>query len=277
MSAAPYVLDRARFGYRMNNGILRDAMISDALWDAMNDVHMGITAENIAEKYEISRRRQDEFAAMSQQKCEAARKQKRFAEEIVPVEITAKEGPRFFDSDEYPRDGVSAESIASLKPAFRPGGTVTAANASGINDGAAAVVLMSESYAAAHGIKGEAYYAAGASVGVPPRLMGMGAAAAARKLFTETGRTAADMTLIEANEAFAAQSIACGMEAGWDPFGDRVNVNGGAIALGHPVGASGCRILATLIHELKRRGGGLGMAALCVGGGMGVAALVEAR
>jgi acetyl-CoA C-acetyltransferase len=275
MSAAPYLLDKARFGYRMNNGILRDAMISDALWDAMNDVHMGITAENIAEKYGISRRRQDEFAALSQQKCEAARKQQRFAGEIVPVEIKTKGGPRFFDSDEYPRDGVSAESIAALKPAFLPNGTVTAANASGVNDGAAALVLMSEEYAEARGIKGEACYIAGAGAGVSPALMGLGAAAAAQRLFGETGRTAADMTLIEANEAFAVQSIACGMEAGWDPLGDRVNVNGGAIALGHPVGASGCRILVTLIHELKRRGGGLGLAALCVGGGMGVAALIE--
>ena len=276
MSAAPYALDKARFGYRMNNGVLRDTMVSDALWDAMNDVHMGITAENIAAEYGISRQRQDEFAAGSQQKCEAARKQNRFTGEIVSVEIKTKEGgKRPFDSDEYPRDGVSAGALAALKPAFLSTGTVTAANASGINDGAAALVLMSEEYAESHGINAEAYYVAGVSAGVSPRLMGLGAAAAARRLFVETGRTAADMTLIEANEAFAAQSIACGMEAGWDPFGNKINVNGGAIALGHPVGASGCRILTTLIHELKRRGGGLGLATLCVGGGMGVAAIVE--
>jgi acetyl-CoA C-acetyltransferase len=275
MSAAPYILDRARFGYRMNNGVLRDAMVFDALWDAINNVHMGITAENIASKYGISRRRQDEFAALSQQKCEAAQKQKLFFDEIIPMEIKTKGGLQLFDADEYPRDGVSAENIAGLNPVFLPGGTVTAANASGINDGAAAVILMSGEYAESHGIKGEARYLNGASAGVSPALMGLGAAAAAQKVLAKTGRKIVDMTLIEANEAFAAQSIACGMEGGWDPFGDRINVNGGAIALGHPVGASGCRILTTLIHELNRRGGGLGLATLCIGGGMGAAAIIE--
>jgi acetyl-CoA C-acetyltransferase len=275
MSASPFILDHARFGYRMNNGVLKDAMISDALWDAMNDYHMGITAENIAEKYGITRNMQDGFAACSQQKCEAARKDGRFAGEILSLDIREKRETLLFEKDEFPRDNVTQASIANLKPSFKADGTVTAANASGINDGAAALVLVSESFALRNGISAEAYFESGASAGVDPAYMGLGAAEAAIKIFKKTGTDAGALSLIEANEAFAAQSIACAMAAGWDKYSEKVNVNGGAIALGHPVGASGCRILVTLIHELMRRGGGRGLACTCVGGGMGVAALVK--
>ncbi|MCI8649426.1 MAG: acetyl-CoA C-acetyltransferase [Anaerotruncus sp.] len=273
MSAAPYALPQARFGYRMNDGKLVDTMIRDALWDAFNDYHMGITAENVAEKYGITREMQDEFAAASQQKCEAARNAGKFVDEIVPVPVKVKKETVMFDKDEFPRDGVTADGLAKLRPAFKKDGSVTAANASGINDGAAAVVVMSAEKAAELGIKPMAKWVAGASAGVDPSIMGIGPAASTKKLFDRTGLKIEDMDLIEANEAFAAQSLAVGMDLKWDA--SKVNVNGGAISLGHPVGASGCRILVTLLHELKRREAGKGLATLCVGGGMGVSTVVE--
>ena len=276
MSAAPYLLPGARFGYRMNDGKMVDAMVRDALWDAFYDVHMGVTAENIAKEFAISRAEQDAFAAASQQKCEAARAAGIFKEEIVPVEVKQKKSTFLFDTDEQPRDGVTPESIAKLRPAFLPDGTVTAANASGINDGAAALVLTTAEKAAELGLKPMARWIAGAAAGVEPAVMGLGAAEAALKVMAKTGITLDQLSLIEANEAFASQSIACARVGGWEACMEKVNVNGGAIALGHPVGASGARILTTLLYELNRRGGGKGLATLCVGGGMGVAAVVEA-
>ena len=275
MSAAPYVLPGARFGYRMNDGKMIDAMVHDALWDAFYDVHMGVTAENIAKEYGITREEQDAFAAASQQKCEAARKAGKFADEIVPVTVHQRKADIVFDTDEFPRDGVTVESIAKLRPAFQKDGTVTAANASGINDGAAAVVMMSTEKAKELGLKPMAVWVAGTSAGVEPSVMGLGAGVAAKKLMEKTGISVDDLTLIEANEAFASQSIASAKIAGWNRCMEKVNVNGGAIALGHPVGASGARILVTLLHELKKRGGGTGLATLCVGGGMGVSAIVR--
>lgn len=275
MSAAPYVLPGARFGYRMNDGKMIDAMVHDALWDAFYDVHMGVTAENIAKEYGITREEQDAFAAASQQKCEAARRAGKFADEIVPFTVHQRKADIVFDTDEFPRDGVTVESIAKLRPAFQKDGTVTAANASGINDGAAAVVMMSAEKAKELGLKPMAVWVAGTSAGVEPSVMGLGAGVAAKKLMEKTGISVDDLTLIEANEAFASQSIASAKIAGWDRCMEKVNVNGGAIALGHPVGASGARILVTLLHELKKRGGGTGLATLCVGGGMGVSAIVR--
>lgn len=276
MSAAPYLLPNARFGYRMNDGKMVDAMVRDALWDAFYDVHMGVTAENIAKEFAISRAEQDAFAAASQQKCEAARNAGVFKEEIVPVEVKQKKSTFLFDTDEQPRDGVTAESIAKLRPAFLPDGTVTAANASGINDGAAALVLTTAEKAKELGLKPMARWIGGAAAGVEPAVMGLGAAEAALKVMAKAGITLDQLSLIEANEAFASQSIACARVGGWESCMEKVNVNGGAIALGHPVGASGARILTTLLYELNRRGGGKGLATLCVGGGMGVAAVVEA-
>lgn len=276
MSAAPYLLPNARFGYRMNDGKMVDAMVRDALWDAFYDVHMGVTAENIAKEFAISRAEQDAFAAASQQKCEAARNAGIFKEEIVPVEVKQKKSTFLFDTDEQPRDGVTAESIAKLRPAFLPDGTVTAANASGINDGAAALVLTTAEKAKELGLKPMARWIGGAAAGVEPAVMGLGAAEAALKVMAKAGITLDQLSLIEANEAFASQSIACARVGGWESCMEKVNVNGGAIALGHPVGASGARILTTLLYELNRRGGGKGLATLCVGGGMGVAAVVEA-
>ena len=273
MSATPFALDKARYGYRMNDGKLIDCMIKDSLWDAFNNYHMGITAENVAEKYGVTREMQDEFAASSQQKCEAARKAGRFKDEIVPVPIKVKKETVLFDTDEFPRDGVTAEGIAKLRPAFKEGGTVTAANASGINDGAAAIVVMSADKAKELGIKPMAKWVAGATAGVDPSIMGIGPAFSTKKLFDKTGLTIDQIDLIEANEAFAAQSLAVGIELGWDA--SKVNVNGGALALGHPVGASGCRILVTLLHEMKKRGSKLGLATLCIGGGMGCSTVVE--
>ena len=273
MSATPFALDKARYGYRMNDGKLIDCMIKDSLWDAFNNYHMGITAENVAEKYGVTREMQDEFAASSQQKCEAARKAGRFKDEIVPVPIKVKKETVLFDTDEFPRDGVTAEGIAKLRPAFKEGGTVTAANASGINDGAAAIVVMSADKAKELGIKPMDKWVAGATAGVDPSIMGIGPAFSTKKLFDKTGLTIDQMDLIEANEAFAAQSLAVGIELGWDA--SKVNVNGGALALGHPVGASGCRILVTLLHEMKKRGSKLGLATLCIGGGMGCSTVVE--
>ena len=273
MSAAPYLLPDARSGYRMNHGKLIDSMIQDALWDAFNDYHMGITAENLAEQYGITRQMQDEFAAASQQKCEAAQAAGKFADEIAPFEIRVKKETVLFAKDEFPRQGITAEGLGKLAPAFKKDGTVTAANASGINDGAAAVIVMSADAARRLGVTPMAKWVGGAWAGVDPSIMGIGPAASTRKLLKKTGLTIDDMDLIEANEAFAAQALAVGKELNWDP--GIVNVNGGAIALGHPVGASGCRILVTLLYELKKRNARRGLATLCVGGGMGVSTIVE--
>lgn len=273
MSMAPYALNKARFGYRMNNGTLVDTMVNDALWDAFADYHMGITAENVAEQYGITREMQDEFAAASQQKCEAAIKNGAFDNEIVPVPVKIKKETVMFDKDEYPRSGVTREGLSGLRPAFKKDGTVTAANASGINDGAAAVIVMSLDKAKDLGIAPMAKWIGGATAGVDPSIMGIGPAASTKKLLTKTGFTINDIDLIEANEAFAAQALAVGKLLQWDP--QKVNVNGGAIALGHPVGASGCRILVTLLHEMRRRGAKRGLATLCIGGGMGVSTMVE--
>ena len=274
MSSAPYALTKARFGYRMNNATMIDTMVNDALWDAFNGYHMGITAENVAEKYGLTREMQDEFAACSQQKCEKAQAEGRFDDEIVPVPVKMKKETVMFAKDEGPRAGVTAESIAKLRPAFKPdGGTVTAANASGINDGAAAIVVMSEEKAKELGVTPMAEWVTGASAGVEPSIMGIGPVAATKKAMARANLTVEDMDLIEANEAFAAQSLAVAKDLNFDM--SKVNVNGGAIALGHPVGASGCRILVTLLHEIKKRGSNYGLATLCVGGGMGVASIVK--
>ncbi|MBQ9238809.1 MAG: acetyl-CoA C-acetyltransferase [Treponema sp.] len=274
MSAAPYMLPKARYGYRMGDGKVIDAMTNDALTDAFNNYHMGITAENVAEQFGITREMQDAFAAASQNKAEKALKEGRFKDEIVPVPVKVKKETVPFDTDEYPRPGVTAESLAGLKPAFKPdGGTVTAANASGINDGAAAVIVMSADKAKELGVKPMAKFVSGAVAGVDPSIMGIGPIYSSRKALDKAGLKLADIGLIEANEAFAAQALAVGKELGWNP--DIVNVNGGAIALGHPVGASGCRILVTLIHEMIKRNTKLGLATLCVGGGMGVTTIVE--
>lgn len=275
MSSAPYALTKARFGYRMNNATMIDTMVNDALWDAFNGYHMGITAENVAEKYGLTREMQDEFAACSQQKCEKAQAEGRFDDEIVPVPVKMKKETVMFAKDEGPRAGVTAESIAKLRPAFKPdGGTVTAANASGINDGAAAIVVMSEEKAKELGVTPMAEWVTGASAGVEPSIMGIGPVAATKKAMARANLTVEDMDLIEANEAFAAQSLAVAKDLNFDM--SKVNVNGGAIALGHPVGASGCRILVTLLHEMQKRDDvKTGLATLCVGGGMGVTTIVE--
>ncbi|HWP50433.1 MAG TPA: acetyl-CoA C-acetyltransferase [Clostridia bacterium] len=272
MSLAPYVLDKARYGYRMGNGKIIDSMVNDALWDAFNNYHMGITAENVAEKYGITREMQDEFAAASQQKAVAAQEAGKFDAEIVTVPIKSKKETIMFNKDEGPRAGTTSDALAKLKPAFKPdGGSVTAANASSINDGAAAIIVMSAEKAKELGVKPLAKWVGGSSAGVDPSIMGIGPAYSSEKLFKKVGMTVADIDLIEANEAFAAQSLAVGQLLGWDA--SKVNINGGAIALGHPVGASGCRILVTLLHELEA--GQKGLATLCVGGGMGVSAIVE--
>ena len=274
MSSAPYAVMQGRYGYRMNNGVLVDTMIKDALLDAFNQYLMGITAENVAEQWGITREMQDEFAALSQNKTEAAQKAGKFDDEIVGVPVKMKKETVIFNKDEGPRAGVTAEGIAKLKPAFKPdGGTVTAANASGINDGAACVVVMSEEKAKELGVKPMATWVAGALGGVDPSIMGVGPVAACKKVFKKTGLGIDDFDLIEANEAFAAQALAVGKELKWDA--DKVNVNGGAIALGHPVGASGCRILVTLLHEMQKRDAKRGLATLCIGGGMGCATIVE--
>jgi acetyl-CoA acetyltransferases len=273
MSAAPYALEKARYGYRMNDGKVVDLMIKDALTDAFNNYHMGITAENVAEKYGITREMQDEFAANSQQKCEKAMAEGKFKDEIVPVPIKVKKETILFDTDEGPRAGVTKEGIAKMKPAFKADGTVTAANASGINDGAAAIIVMSEEKAKELGVTPMATWIAGESAGVDPSIMGVGPAYSTKKVMEKTGLSVDDMDLIEANEAFAAQSLAVVKLLNLDT--SKVNVNGGAIALGHPVGASGCRILVTLLHEMQRRNSKYGLATLCVGGGMGVSAIVK--
>ncbi|HMM30958.1 MAG TPA: acetyl-CoA C-acetyltransferase [Clostridia bacterium] len=274
MSLAPYVLQQARFGYRMNDGKVVDTMVKDGLWDAFNNYHMGITAENVAKEYNVTRERQDEFAAKSQQKCEAAQNAGKFNEEIVPVLIKTKKETIEFNKDEFPRAGITAEGLLKLKPAFVSDGTVTAANASGINDGAAAVVVMSAEKARELGVKPLAKLIVCVSAGVEPSVMGIGPVASTKKALKRANLTMDDIDLIEANEAFAAQALAVGGELNFPE--EKLNVNGGAIALGHPIGASGCRILVTLLYELKRQGKKRGLATLCVGGGMGVSAVVEA-
>lgn len=274
MSLAPYVDQKARWGARMGHSELVDVMIKDGLWCAFNDVHMGITAENIAERWQISREEQDQFAALSQQKCEAAQAEHRFAAEIVPVVIPQRKGdPICFDRDEYPRAGVTAEGLGKLRPAFKKDGTVTAGNASGINDGAAALLIMSVDKAISLGLKPMARLLSYAASGVDPAVMGIGPVLASRKALAKANLSIEDMDLIEANEAFAAQSIAVAKELGFDSA--KVNVNGGAIALGHPIGASGARILVTLLHALENRNLKRGLATLCIGGGQGYAIVVE--
>ena len=273
MSMAPYAVMQGRYGYRMNNGTLVDTMVNDALWDAFNQYHMGITAENIAEQWNISREELDEFAANSQQKAVAAQESGAFDDEIVPVEVKKKKETIIFKKDEGPRPGTTAEGIARLRPAFKPDGVVTAGNASGINDGAAAVVVMSEEKAKELGVKPMATWVAGALGGVDPKIMGIGPVAATKKVLAKTGMSVDDFDIIEANEAFASQSIAVGKELGFDL--NKLNPNGGAIALGHPVGASGCRILVTLLHEMQKADAKKGLATLCIGGGMGCATIVE--
>jgi acetyl-CoA C-acetyltransferase len=273
MSAAPHVLPGSRDGFRMGDAKLIDSMIVDGLWDVYNQYHMGVTAENVAKMYEITRAQQDEFAAASQQKAEAAQKAGRFRDEIVPVDIQVKKETVRFDNDEYIKPGTTVEALAKLKPAFSKDGTVTAGNASGINDGAAAVVMMSASRAEQLGLKPMARIKAYSSAGVDPRIMGMGPVPASQLCLKKAGWTVKDLDLLEINEAFAAQAISVNGQMGWDT--SKVNVNGGAIAIGHPIGASGCRILVTLLHEMVRRDAKRGLASLCIGGGMGVALAVE--
>ncbi len=273
MSMAPYALKNARYGYRMGNAPMVDTMVNDALWDAFNDYHMGITAENVAEKWGLTREQLDEFAAASQQKACAAIESGRFKDEIVPVEVKKKKETIVFDTDEGPRPGTTAEGIAKLRPAFKKDGIVTAGNASSINDGAAAIVVMSEEKAKELGVTPMATWVAGALAGVEPSIMGVGPIAATKKVMAKSGLKVEDMDLIEANEAFAAQAMAVAKDLSFDM--DKVNVNGGAIALGHPVGASGCRILVTLLHEMQKRDAKKGLATLCIGGGMGCATIVE--
>jgi len=275
MSASPHVLPGSRDGFRMGDAKLVDTMIVDGLWDVYNQYHMGTTAENVAKKYEISRAQQDEFAVASQNKAEAAQKAGRFKDEIVPVMIPQRKGdPLAFASDEFIKAGTTLESISGLRPAFaKEGGSVTAANASGLNDGAAAVVVMSAERAAAMGYKPLATIKAFASSGVDPAIMGMGPVPASRRALEKAGWKPADLDLMEINEAFAAQACAVNKEMGWDTA--KINVNGGAIALGHPIGASGCRVLVSLLHEMQRRNAKKGLASLCIGGGMGVALAVE--
>ncbi|MCC5912342.1 MAG: acetyl-CoA C-acetyltransferase [Clostridiaceae bacterium] len=274
MSAAPYLLPKARWGHKMGDGKVVDSMINDALTDAFNGYHMGITAENLAEKYNITKEEQDTFAAASQNKAEKAIAEGKFKDEIVPVEIPQRKGdPIVFDTDEYPKAGVTPEKLGKLRPAFKKDGTVTAGNASGINDGGAALVVMSKEKADELGIKPLATIVSYANAGVDPSIMGIGPVPASQKALEKANLTIEDMDLIEANEAFAAQALAVGKELKWDA--EKVNVNGGAIALGHPVGASGARILITLLHEMIRQDAKHGLATLCIGGGMGTSVVVK--
>lgn len=272
MTASPHVM-HLRAGVKMGDAQMTDTMIKDGLWDAFNNYHMGITAENLAEKYQITRAAQDEFSARSQQNAEAAIKAGKFKDEIVPVVIKGKKEDTVIDTDEFPRFGTTAETLGKLRPAFKPDGTVTAGNASGINDGAAAVVLMSAGEAAKRGLKPLARIAGYATAGVDPAFMGIGPVPATKAALAKAGWELKDVDLIEANEAFAAQSLAVAQELGFDM--SKVNVNGGAIALGHPIGASGTRVLVTLLHEMQKRDAKKGLATLCIGGGMGVALCVE--
>ena len=274
MSAAPHVLPGSRDGMRMGNWSMVDTMVHDGLWDAFNHYHMGITAENVAKKHGVTREMQDAFAAASQNKAEAAQKSGRFADEIVPVMLPQRKGDALaFAVDEFVRAGATAESLAGLRPAFDKAGTVTAGNASGINDGAAAVVVMRASRAAALGLRPLASIRAYSNAGLDPAYMGMGPVPASTRCLSRAGWKPQDLDLMEINEAFAAQAIAVNQQMGWDT--SRVNVNGGAIAIGHPIGASGCRILVTLLHEMQKRDAHKGLASLCIGGGMGVALAVE--
>ena len=273
MSRAPYLVQQGRYGYRMGNAALEDSMIRDALTDAFGGYHMGITAENIAEEWGLTREQLDEFAAWSQQKASKAIKDGKFKDEIFPVEVKSKKKTVIVDTDEGPRPGTTKESISKLRPAFKKDGVVTAANSSGINDAAAAIIVMSEEKAKELGVKPQATWIAGELAGVEPRIMGIGPVAATRKTMERCGYKISDFDLIEANEAFAAQSVAVGHDLGFDM--DKLNVNGGAIALGHPVGCSGARILVTLLYEMEKRDAKKGLATLCVGGGMGCAAIVE--
>ena len=274
MSNSPYLLPQARNGYRMGDGKVVDSMVADGLTDAYNHYHMGITAENIAEKYSISREKQDELAVASQNKAEAAQAAGKFKEEIVPISIPQRKGdPVVIDTDEFIKKGANIETISKPRPAFKKDGTVTAANASGINDGAAAVMMMSAEKAKELGLKPLAKIVAYASAGVEPEIMGMGPVPAVKKTLEKAGWTLDQVDLIEANEAFAAQALGVAGELQFDM--SKVNVNGGAIALGHPIGASGCRIVVTLLHEMQRRGAHKGLATLCVGGGMGLALALE--
>ncbi len=273
MSASPHVLNGSRDGFRMGDVKMTDTMIVDGLWDVYNQYHMGITAENVAKKYEISRTQQDEFALQSQLKAEAAQKAGKFKDEILPLEIAQKKGTIVFDTDEYVKAGSTIEGLQGLRPAFNKEGSVTAGNASGINDGAAAVVLMSASKAKELGLKPLARIKAYASSGLDPAFMGMGPVPASKLALKKAGWSPQDLDLLEINEAFAAQACAVNQEMGWDT--SKINVNGGAIAIGHPIGASGARILVTLLHEMVRRDAKKGLASLCIGGGMGVALAVE--
>ena len=273
MSASPHVLNNSRDGFRMGDAKLVDTMIIDGLWDVYNQYHMGITAENVAKKYGVSRQEQDEFAAASQNKAEAAQKAGKFKDEIIPFEIPSKKGPVVFDTDEFIKPGVTVDALGSLRPAFAKDGTVTAGNASGINDGAAAVIMMSAKKADELGLTPLARIRAYSSAGVDPTIMGMGPVPASQLCLRKAGWDHQDLDLMEINEAFAAQAIGVNKEMGWDT--SKINVNGGAIAIGHPIGASGCRILVTLLHEMIRRDAKRGLASLCIGGGMGVALAVE--
>ena len=273
MSLSPHALMGSRDGFRMGDAKLVDTMIVDGLWDVYNQYHMGVTAENVAKEYAVTREEQDQFAVTSQNKTEAAQKAGRFKDEIVPVEIASRKGTVVFADDEYPRHGATLEAMKSLKPAFDKNGTVTAGNASGINDGAAAVVLASARKVKELNLKSLGKIKAFASAGVDPKYMGMGPVPASKRTLVRAGWQPKDLDLMEINEAFAAQAIAVNRQMGWDTT--RVNVNGGAIALGHPIGASGCRILITLLHEMQKRDAKRGLASLCIGGGMGVALAVE--
>ena len=273
MSASPHVLPNSRDGFRMGDAKLTDTMIVDGLWDVYNQYHMGVTAENVAKKFNISRAEQDEFALASQNKAEAAQKAGKFKNEILPLEIEGKKGSIIFDSDEYIKTGSTLEALSALRPAFNKDGSVTAGNASGINDGAAAVMMMSASRASQLGLRPLVKIRAYASSGLDPSIMGMGPVSASQLCLKRAGWTPKDLDLMEINEAFAAQAIAVNKEMGWDT--SKINVNGGAIAIGHPIGASGCRVLVTLIHEMIRRDAKRGLASLCIGGGMGVALAVE--
>jgi acetyl-CoA C-acetyltransferase len=273
MSASPHVLNGSRDGFRMGDVKMTDTMIVDGLWDAYNQYHMGVTAENVARKFEVSRAEQDEFALQSQLKAEAAMKAGKFKDEIIPIEIASKKGTTIFDTDEYPKHGATLEGLSSLRPAFNKEGSVTAGNASGLNDGAAAVIMMSASKAQQLGLTPLARIKAYSLAGLDPTIMGMGPVPAARMCLEKAGWRHEDVDLMEINEAFAAQAVAVNKQMGWDT--SKINVNGGAIALGHPIGASGARVLVTLLHEMIRRDARKGLASLCIGGGMGVALAVE--
>ncbi|WP_320837376.1 acetyl-CoA C-acetyltransferase [Zhongshania sp.] len=274
MSLSPHVLPKSRDGQKMGNWVLKDSMIEDGLWDAFNDYHMGVTAENVAKKYDISREQQDQFAAASQEKAQQAIANNKFDDEIVAVEIPQRRGdPIRFTADEFPRKGTTAESLSKLRPAFEKDGSVTAGNASGLNDGAAALLIMSEQKAQELGLSPLATIAGYASAGVDPAIMGTGPVPASKKCLAKAGWDISELDLVESNEAFSAQSLGVNCELGWDT--NIVNVNGGAIALGHPIGASGARVLVTLLHEMKRRDAKKGLATLCIGGGQGVAIAIE--